>query len=176
MATQQPDIDPQETQVWLDALQSVLEKEGAERAHFLMDQLIHHARMAGDDMPISATTPYLNTIPLDKEERSTGNHELEHRIRALMRWNAMAIVMNANKTSSELGGHIASFASAATLYDVAFNHFFHGKTADHGGDLVYFQGHSSPGIYARAFIEGRISEEQMYKFRQEVDEIGRAHV
>ncbi|ADE12971.1 pyruvate dehydrogenase (acetyl-transferring), homodimeric type [Sideroxydans lithotrophicus] len=172
MATQQPpkvDQDPQETQEWLDALQSVLDKEGAERAHFLMDQLIHHARMAGDDMPISATTPYINTIPLDKEERSAGNFELEHRIRALMRWNAMAIVMNANKESSELGGHIASFASAATLYDVAFNHFFHGKTDEHGGDLVYFQGHSSPGIYARAFLEGRLSEEQLYKFRQEVD-------
>ena len=144
-------------------------KKERARAHFLMDQLIHHARMAGDDMPISATTPYINTIPLDKEERSAGNMELEHRIRALMRWNAMAIVMNANKESSELGGHIASFASAATLYDVAFNHFFHGKTDDHGGDLVYFQGHSSPGIYARAFIEGRLSEEQLYKFRQEVD-------
>ena len=172
MPTQQPenvDRDPLETQEWLDALQSVLEKEGAARAHFLMDQLVHHARMAGDDMPISATTPYINTIPLDKEERSAGNMELEHRIRALMRWNAMAIVMNANKESSELGGHIASFASAATLYDVAFNHFFHGKTDDHGGDLVYFQGHSSPGIYARAFIEGRLSEEQLYKFRQEVD-------
>ncbi len=172
MATQQPqnlDNDPQETQEWLEALQSVLEKEGAERAHFLLDQLIHHARLAGDDMPISATTPYLNTIPLDKEERSPGNKELEHRIRALMRWNAMAIVMNANKESSELGGHIASFASAATLYDVAFNHFFHGKTDDHGGDLVYFQGHSSPGMYARAFLEGRLSEEQLYKFRQEVD-------
>jgi pyruvate dehydrogenase E1 component len=169
MATQIPDQDPQETQEWLDALQSVLEKEGAARAHFLMDQLIHHARMAGDDMPISATTPYLNTIPVDKEERSAGNMELEHRIRALTRWNAMAIVMSANKESSELGGHIASFASAATLYDVAFNHFFHGKTDDHGGDLVYFQGHCSPGIYARAFIEGRISEEQLRKFRQEVD-------
>jgi len=169
MAIQLPDNDPLETQEWLDALQSVLEKEGAARAHFLMDQLIHHARMAGDDMPISATTPYLNTIPVDKEERSAGNMELEHRIRALMRWNAMAIVMKANKTSSELGGHIASFASAATLYDVAFNHFFHGKTDDHGGDLVYFQGHSSPGIYARAFIEGRLSEEQLKKYRQEVD-------
>ena len=169
MATQQPDHDPQETQEWLDALQSVLDKEGAERAHFLMDQLIHHARMAGDDMPISATTPYINTIPVDKEERSAGNFELEHRIRALTRWNAMAIVMNANKESSELGGHIASFASAATLYDVAFNHFFHGKTDDHGGDLVYFQGHSSPGIYARAYIEGRLTEEQLRKYRQEVD-------
>ncbi len=172
MAIQQPqklDHDPLETQEWLEALQSVLEKEGAARAHFLLDQLINHARQAGDDMPISATTPYLNTISLDKEERSSGNHELEHRIRALMRWNAMAIVLNANKESSELGGHIASFASAATLYDVGFNHFFHGKTDDHGGDLVYFQGHSSPGMYARAFIEGRLSEEQLYKFRQEVD-------
>ncbi len=169
MATLQPDNDPQETQEWLDSLQSVLDKEGAERAHFLLDQLIHHARLAGDDMPISATTPYINTIPLEKEERSPGNKELEHRIRALMRWNAMAIVASTNKESSELGGHIASFASAATLYDVGFNHFFHGKTDDHGGDLVFFQGHSSPGIYARAFLEGRISEEQLRKFRQEVD-------
>ena len=164
-----PDYDPIETQEWLESLQSVLEKEGNERAHFLIDQLINHARLAGDDMPISATTPYINTIPLDKEERSSGNQELEHRIRALTRWNAMAIVMNSNKESSDLGGHIASFASAATLYDVAFNHFFHGKTDAHGGDLVYFQGHSSPGIYARAYIEGRLSEEQLYKFRQEVD-------
>ncbi len=164
-----PDYDPQETQEWLESLQSVLEKEGNERAHFLIDQLINHARLAGDDMPISATTPYINTIPLDKEERSSGNQELEHRIRALTRWNAMAIVMNANKESSELGGHIASFASAAMLYDVAANHFFHGKTDTHGGDLVYFQGHSSPGVYARAYIEGRLTEEQLYKFRQEVD-------
>jgi pyruvate dehydrogenase E1 component len=169
MATQQPDYDPQETQEWLESLQSVLEKEGADRAHFLIDQLINHARLAGDDMPISATTPYLNTIPLDKEERSPGNFDMEHRIRALMRWNAMAIVLNANKESSELGGHIASFASAATLYDVGFNHFFRGANKDHGGDLVYFQGHSSPGMYARAFMEGRLSEEQLYKFRQEVD-------
>jgi pyruvate dehydrogenase E1 component len=169
MATQLPDSDPLETQEWLDALQSVLEKEGAARAHFLMDQLIHHARLAGDDMPISATTPYINTIPVEKEERSAGNHELEHRIRALVRWNAMAIVMSANKESSELGGHIASFASAATLYDVAFNHFFRGQTDEHGGDLVFFQGHSSPGVYARAFLEGRLSEEQLHKFRQEVD-------
>ena len=169
MASQQPDYDPQETQEWLESLQSVLEKEGADRAHFIIDQLINHARLAGDDVPISATTPYINSIPLDKEERSPGSHEMEHRIRALMRWNAMAIVLNANKESSELGGHIASFASAATLYDVGFNHFFHGKTDQHGGDLVYFQGHSAPGMYARAFLEGRLSEEQLYKFRQEVD-------
>jgi len=163
------DPDSQETQEWLDALDSVLEHEGPERAHYLISQMIHKARLAGTDLPISATTPYLNTIPLDKEERSSGNHELEHRICALMRWNAMALVMNANRESSELGGHIATFASAAKLYDVGFNHFFHGASENHGGDLVYFQGHSSPGMYARAFLEGRISEEQMYKFRQEVD-------
>jgi len=162
-----PDYDPQETQEWLDALESVLENEGAERAHFLLDQLIDKARSSGAGVPFSATTPYCNTIPPEKEQRSAGNHELEHRIRALTRWNATALVLNANKESSELGGHIASFASAATLYDVAFNHFFHGKTDTHGGDLVYFQGHSSPGMYARAFLEGRIGEEQMYKFRQE---------
>jgi pyruvate dehydrogenase E1 component len=164
-----PDYDPQETKEWLDALESVLDNEGGERAHYLISQLINKARLAGTDIPFSANTPYLNSIPLDKEERSSGNHELEHRLRALMRWNAMAIVLNANKDSSELGGHIASFASAATLYDVGFNHFFHGKTDDHGGDLVYFQGHSSPGMYARAYMEGRISEEQLYNFRQEVD-------
>ncbi len=164
-----PDYDPQETREWLDALESVLENEGAERAHYLICQLIDKARQNGTDMPMSATTPYLNTIPLGKEERSTGNHDLEHRIRALTRWNAMAIILNANKESSELGGHIASFASAATLYDVGFNHFFHGRTDDHGGDLIFAQGHSSPGIYARAYLEGRISEAQLYNFRQEVD-------
>ncbi len=169
MANNIPDIDPQETQEWLDALESVLENEGAERVHFLISQLIDKARQGGTDMPISATTPYINSIPPEREERSAGNHELEHRIRALTRWNAMAIILNANKESSELGGHIASFASAATLYDVGFNHFFHGRTAKHGGDLVYFQGHSAPGIYARAFLEGRLSEDQLRGFRQEVD-------
>jgi pyruvate dehydrogenase E1 component len=164
-----PDHDPQETQEWLDALESVLENEGAERAHFLLEQLIDKARTSGAGMPFSAVTPYCNTIPVNEEQRSTGNQDLEHRIRGLMRWNAMALVLNANRDSSELGGHIASFASAATLYDVAFNHFFHGKTDEHGGDLVYFQGHSSPGMYARAFLEGRISEEQMYKFRREAE-------
>jgi pyruvate dehydrogenase E1 component len=164
-----PDVDPQETQEWLDALASVLENEGSERAHFLIERMIAQAQLAGADLPISATTPYVNTIPLGKEQHSTGNQELEHRIRALTRWNAMALILNANKESSELGGHIASFASAATLYDVGFNHFFHGRTENHGGDLVYFQGHSSPGMYARAYLEGRISEEQLRNFRQEVD-------
>ena len=164
-----PDNDPQETQEWLDALDSVLEHESAERAHYLISQLVRKAHLAGVALPISTITPYLNTIPLDKEQRSVGNYELEHRIRALTRWNAMAIVLNANRESSELGGHIATFASAATLYDVGFNHFFHGKTENHGGDLVYFQGHASPGMYARAFLEGRLSEEQLYNFRQEVN-------
>ncbi|MFZ2525947.1 MAG: pyruvate dehydrogenase (acetyl-transferring), homodimeric type, partial [Candidatus Ferrigenium altingense] len=164
-----PDPDPQETQEWLDALDSVLANEGAERAQFLLGQLIDKAHSAGAGVPFSATTPYCNTIPLDKEQRSAGNHELEHHIRALTRWNAMALVLNANREASGLGGHIASFASAATLYDVGFNHFFHGKTDDHGGDLVYFQGHSAPGMYARAFLEGRLGEERMYKFRQEAE-------
>ena len=169
MSTHLPDYDPQETQEWLDALESVLENEGTERAHFLLEQLIEKARTSGASIQLSTTTPYCNTISLDKQQRSTGNHDLEHRIRAWVRWNAMVLVLNANRDSSELGGHIASFASAATLYDVGFNHFFRGKTDKHGGDLVYFQGHSSPGVYARAFLEGRISEEKMYKFRQEAE-------
>ncbi|MDO8465095.1 MAG: pyruvate dehydrogenase (acetyl-transferring), homodimeric type [Gallionella sp.] len=164
-----PDDDPQETREWLDALESVLENEGAERAHFLIEQLIDKAHDTVAGMSFCKTTPYCNTIPPDREQRSTGNHELEHRIRALTRWNATALVLNANRESSGLGGHIATFASAATLYDVGMNHFFHGKTTTHGGDLVYFQGHSSPGMYARAFLEGRLSEEQLHKFRQEAE-------
>src|ERR1019366_4084261 len=131
--------------------------------------LIDKARNSGAGMPFSATTPYCNTIPVGEEIRSTGNQNLEHRIRGWMRWNAMVLVLNANRDSSELGGHITSFTSAATLYDVGFNHFFRGPEAENGGDLVYFQGHSAPGIYARAFLEGRISEDQLRAFRQEVD-------
>jgi len=163
------DPDPQETREWLDALESVLEREGEQRVQFLLEQLIDRARKLGAGVPFSATTPYTNTIPLEKEQRSAGSHELERRIRALTRWNAMALVLNANKASSGLGGHIASFASAATLYDVGFNHFFHGRSDIHGGDLIYYQGHSSPGMYARAFLEGRFSEEQMYRFRRETE-------
>jgi pyruvate dehydrogenase E1 component len=169
MENNTPDSDPLETQEWLDALDSVLENEGPERAQYLISLLIDKAHLVSTDLQICAMSPYMNTIPHDAEERSSGSHELEHRICALMRWNAMALVMNANRESSELGGHIATFASAAKLYDVGFNHFFHGKTDTHGGDLIYFQGHSSPGMYARAFLEGRLSAEQMYKFRQEVD-------
>jgi pyruvate dehydrogenase E1 component len=168
MATK-PDIDPQETREWLDSLDSVLEHEGSDRAHFLLDQLIEESRRRGVPLPYSANTPYLNTISPSQEERIPGDPDLEWRISSLIRWNAMAIVVQANRLSTELGGHIASFASAATLYDVGFDHFFHAPSEGHGGDLVLIQGHSAPGIYARAFLEGRITEEQLHKFRQEVD-------
>jgi pyruvate dehydrogenase E1 component len=163
------DLDPAETREWIEALDSVLAFEGADRAFDLLDEVVAEARRKGARVPYSATTPYLNTIPVDKEDAHPGDRALEHRIRSLIRWNALAIVLRNNKGSSELGGHIASFQSAATLYDVGFEHFFHAPTEDHGGDLLFVQGHSSPGIYARAFVEGRLSEEQLLKFRQEVD-------
>jgi pyruvate dehydrogenase E1 component len=170
--TDYTDVDPQETQEWLEALESVLATEGPERAHFILESLIDKARRSGTYLPHSANTAYVNTIPHHLEERSPGNPELEWKIRSLVRWNAMAMVIQANRQSTELGGHIASFASAATLYDVGFNHFFQARSVTHGGDLVYFQGHSAPGIYARAFLEGRISEEQLANFRQEVNSKG----
>jgi pyruvate dehydrogenase E1 component len=163
-----PDNDPQETQEWLDALDGVLAYEGPQRAHYIVEKLIDKARRSGAYLPYNATTAYINTIPPGQEEPSPGDHGLEHRIRSIVRWNAMAMVVRANKVSSELGGHIASFASAATLYDVGFNHFWRAPSDSFGGDLVLFQGHSSPGVYARAFLEGRISEEQLDHFRQEV--------
>jgi len=164
-----PDVDPQETREWLDALESVLEREGPERAHFLLERLVDRARRSGAYIPYNANTAYMNTIPMSQEERSPGDAELENKIRSLVRWNAMAMVVRANKESSELGGHIASFASAATLYDVGFNHFFRAASQNFMGDLVYMQGHSAPGIYARAYLEGRITEEQLDNFRREVD-------
>ncbi|HUL11863.1 MAG TPA: pyruvate dehydrogenase (acetyl-transferring), homodimeric type [Methylococcaceae bacterium] len=165
---QPDDLDPAETREWLDALQAVIETEGVERAHYLIEQLVDQARRSGANLPYKANTAYINTIPLNKQPRNPGDDEVEHRIRSCIRWNAMAMVVQANKISSEYGGHIASFASSATLYEVGFNHFFHAPCKDHGGDLVFFQGHSSPGIYARAFLEGRLSEEQLAHFRQEV--------
>src|SRR3954464_13467319 len=166
------DNDPLETQEWRQALDSVLEFEGPDRAHFLLDELFSEARRKGAPVPYSGTTPYLNTIAPDREPRHPGNRAIEHKIRSLIRWNALAIVLRANKESSELGGHIASFQSAATLYDTGFQHFWHAPTDKHGGDLVYIQGHSSPGIYARAFLEGRLTEEQLLNFREEVDGAG----
>ncbi|AHF03564.1 pyruvate dehydrogenase [Marichromatium purpuratum 984] len=167
--TKQPDIDPQETQEWLDALDAVFENEGVDRAHFLLERLIDKARRSGAYQPYSANTAYLNTIPVHQEQRFPGDLAMERRIRSFVRWNAMAMVIQANRLSTELGGHIASFASSATLLDVAYNHFLRARGEQHGGDLVFLQGHSAPGIYARAYLEGRISEEQLYNFRQEVD-------
>lgn len=169
MTKQASDIDPRETREWLDALDSILEREGVERGHFILEQLIARARKSGAYLPYSANTAYLNTIPPSREEKTPGDAGLEWRIRSLVRWNALAMVVQANRKSSELGGHIASFASSATLYDVGFNHFFHARSEAHGGDLLFVQGHSSPGIYARAFMTGRISEQQLMNFRQEVD-------
>ena len=165
----QLDTDALETTEWLDALQSVLALEGPERAHYLLEQLVAKARRDGAYLPYSPNTAYLNTIPPQLEERSPGDYELEHRLRSFVRWNAVAMVLRAGKRNLDLGGHIASFASAATLYDVGFNHFWRAPTKDFGGDLIYFQGHSAPGIYARAFVEGRLGEDQLDLFRQEVD-------
>ena len=169
MTEKQKDIDQQETQEWLEALESILEREGVERAHFILEQLIAKARKSGAYLPYSANTAYLNTIPPAKEERSPGDPAIEWRIRSFVRWNAMAMVVQANRKEGDLGGHISSFASSATLYDVGFNHFFHAPSKDHGGDMLFVQGHSAPGIYARAFLMDRITEEQMNNFRQEVD-------
>jgi pyruvate dehydrogenase E1 component len=163
------DVDPIETQEWLESLQSVLEREGPERAQFLLGRLAAKARETGAALPFNANTPYVNTIRPEDEERNPGTPELEWRIRTIIRWNAMAMVVRANKESSELGGHIASFASSATLYDVGFNHFWRAAGEKHGGDMVFIQGHSAPGLYARAFVEGRLTEEALDRFRREVD-------
>ncbi|MCF8158983.1 MAG: pyruvate dehydrogenase (acetyl-transferring), homodimeric type [Burkholderiaceae bacterium] len=162
-----PDIDPQETQEWLEAIDAVLANEGTERAHFLLETLIDKARRSGAYLPYNATTAYVNTIPTHLQQRLPGNPDMERRIRALIRWNAIMTVLRANEKSPGVGGHIASFQSAATLYDVGFNHFFRAANDKFGGDLIFFQGHSSPGVYARAFLEGRLTEDQMDNFRQE---------
>ena len=162
------DHDPQETREWLDALEGVLAQEGADRAHFLIEALIDKARRSGAYLPFSANTAYINTIPVDKQVKLPGDFNLEQRIRHYVRWNAMAMVVRANKDTN-VGGHIASFASAAMLYDIGYNHFWRAPTKEHGGDLVFVQGHSAPGVYARAFMLGRFTPEQMDNFRQEVD-------
>ncbi len=165
--TRLTETDPQETQEWLDALLSVIQNEGTERAHFLLEAMIDQARRSGSNLPYNATTAYVNTIPTHLQAKLPGDPEMERRIRALVRWNAIMTVLRANEKSPGVGGHIASFQSAATLYDVGFNHFFRAANETFGGDCIYFQGHSSPGVYARAFLEGRISEEQLDNFRQE---------
>jgi len=161
------DLDPTETGEWIDALGAVQQHRGSERTNFLLNRLVDQGRRDGVYVPRSLNTAYKNTIPPEQEEKSPGNREIEHRLRSIIRWNAMAIILRANKDSSELGGHIASFQSAATLYDIGFGHFWHAATDTHGGDLLFIQGHSSPGIYARAFLEGRLSEQQLLNYRQE---------
>ena len=163
------DPDTLETREWLDALEAVIENEGPERAHYLMERLVDLARRRGAVIPFSSNTAYVNTIPTHLEEHCPGNLEFEERLRSWMRWNAMAMVVKANRADGDLGGHISSFASLANMLGVGFNHFWRAPSEGHGGDLLYIQGHSSPGIYARAFLEGRISEDQLLNFRREVD-------
>ncbi|MFK7814696.1 MAG: pyruvate dehydrogenase (acetyl-transferring), homodimeric type [Gammaproteobacteria bacterium] len=163
------DIDPQETREWLDSLHAILENDGEDRAHFIIEQLITDARLAGVNLPFRNTTAYVNTIPADEEERLPGNPQMEHRVRSLERWNALATVIRANKKFPELGGHISTYASSATLMSIGFNHFFRPAKEGFAGDCVYFQGHAAPGVYARAFLEGRLSEEQLLNYRREVE-------
>jgi pyruvate dehydrogenase E1 component len=163
------DLDPVETREWIESLKAVLDTDGPERAHQLLERMVELTRRAGAHLPFQPTTEYINTIPAHLEAKSDGDATLEWRIRSIIRWNAMAMVVRANRKPGDLGGHIASFASSATLYDVGFNHFWRAPSADHPGDILYIQGHSSPGIYARSFLEGRISENQLDNFRMEVD-------
>lgn len=163
------DLNPEETQEWLESLEAIIKEEGVERAHFILEQLIDKARRSGADLPYKATTSYLNTIPVENQPKMPADLDLERKIKSIIRWNATAMVIRGGKKDLELGGHIASFQSSATLYDVAFNHFFKAPNEKDGGDLVFFQGHIAPGIYARSFVEGRLSEEQLDNFRQEVD-------
>ncbi len=172
MVISNDDIDPVETKEWLDSLSAVLQNDGSERAHFLIKQLIDQSYKAGSRIPYTQTTPYINTIPPEEEKKSPGDQNIERKIRSFIRWNAAAMVVKANKKFPELGGHIGTFASAATLYDVGMNHFWRAKNNKFGGDLVYFQGHSAPGMYARAFLEGRLTEKQLNSFRQEVKNDG----
>ncbi|MFA6314368.1 MAG: pyruvate dehydrogenase (acetyl-transferring), homodimeric type, partial [Sterolibacterium sp.] len=163
------DADAQETREWLDALDAVIAQEGPQRAHYLIERLIELAHRAGINLPYNANTDYINTIPVDQQIAAPGDYAIENKIRAYVRWNALAMVLRANRDDSGLGGHIASFASAATLFDVAFNHFWHAPSEQHGGDLIFMQGHSAPGVYARAFMLGRLSEAQLDGFRRDVD-------
>src|SRR5579871_2358918 len=168
VSTTPADLDPIETREWLASIDSVLRTEGPQRAHYLLERLIDHTRRAGGYLPFRPNTAYVNTIAVGQEPAYPGDRALERRIEAYIRWNAVAMVVQANRKSSEYGGHISTYASSATLYEVGFNHFWRAPSAHHPGDLIYIQGHSSPGIYARAYLEGRLTEEQLRYFRQEV--------
>ena len=165
------DVDPSETAEWLESLLYVLEQKGPERVRYLLSKLEDQAHREGVDLPFTANTPYVNSIPIDKQPVYPGNREIERRIKSIIRWNAMAMVTRANQVSPGIGGHISTFASSATLYEVALNHFLRGDYGDFRGDRVYFQGHASPGIYARAFLEGRLTEENLVNFRRELRDV-----
>jgi pyruvate dehydrogenase E1 component len=166
------ELERVETREWLDSLDYVIQHSDRDRVVRLLDALRHRARQSGVRTPFSAVTPYVNTIPADEHEPLPGGQEIERRIKSLIRWNALAMVIRANRLSEGIGGHISTYASAATLYEVGFNHFFRGKSKDSDGDIIYFQGHASPGIYARAFLEGRISQEKLENFRRELKQGG----
>src|SRR6188474_2249427 len=165
---QLPDIDPAETEDWMTSLDEVVEQAGETRARFLVYKLLKRARQLQIGLPPLTQTRYINTISPEQEPYFPGDEALEQRIRRIIRWNAVAMVLRANKHFPGIGGHLSTYASAATLYEVGFNHFFRGKDGDRPGDIIYYQGHASPGIYARAFLEGRITREQMEHFRREV--------
>ena len=165
---QLPDTDPQETEEWVDSLASVIDAKGRPRATFLLMKLLEKAREQQVGFPASVSTPYINSISPEQEPWFPGDEYMERRIRAFIRWNAAVMVTRANMLSDGIGGHLATYASSASLYEVGFNHFFRGKSDGNAGDQVYIQGHASPGIYARAFLEGRLSEKQLDNFRQEV--------
>src|ERR1700675_4375176 len=166
--TERVDLDPQETSEWLQALDQVVEEVGPDRASYLLEQLAQRARGIGIELPIQHNTPYINTIPPEEEVPFPGDRALERRIKTLTRWNAMAMVSRQNKFDHGIGGHIATYASIATLFEVGFNHFFHASYGDQPGDCIYFQGHASPGVYARAFLEGRLTAEHLENFRHEL--------
>lgn len=166
------DSDVEQTGEWIESLDEVVRHEGPDRGQFILKKLIQRAHELGIRLPFNANTPYINTIPLSEQPPYPGDRKLERRIKSIIRWNATAMVVRANREFEGIGGHISTFQSAATLYQVGFHHFFRGKNHPSGGDQIYFQGHASPGIYARAFLEGRISETQMENFRRELQKGG----
>src|SRR5580700_10795888 len=155
------DLNPQETSEWVEALDEMVDQAGPDRASYLLERLMEHAVILGVQPPLRLNTPYINTIPPEEELAYPGNRKIERNIKSLVRWNATAMVVRANKYDPNIGGHLATYASAATLFEVGFNHFFHGSYRDEKGNFVYFQGHASPGIYARAFLEGRLTADQL---------------
>ena len=160
-------IAPEELEEWFESLDDVLVRYGPQRLQELLVNLQERAYLRGVTLPFTANTPYVNTIPADQQPRFPGNIEIERRIKSIIRWNAMAMVSRANTKYPGVGGHISTFASSATLYEVGMNHFFHAPSAEHTGDFIYFQGHASPGMYARAFVEGRLTEQDLEAFRRE---------